>query len=304
MAHSNCPSCSREIPYQVSVCPHCGHRFMTVRRKRPIWVYLVFGVYALLVAFVLLSPFIVFVTEGNGGAFTTLFVITTIIFLLGASLLVIPIGTYRERPVQRKLIIVPIVGSAISAASLVRRRRPSDARVYLRRAARSRRRSRAFHDRRRHAARLGWLVRGVRLAFAFGGAADVERPDVSIGAGWKRPGIADCLADAFGRASKARMLRRPGNRPRDWRRHHRDADRARPGGVLSVLSPLPAGVCRKATTHRLDLASGPLCASWCDPPCLCGCIALKSRNHGGTKITQSSTEKRLSRLVCFQALIG
>jgi predicted nucleic acid-binding Zn ribbon protein len=116
MAFSNCPECAGEIPYQANVCPHCGHRFAIARRQRPIWVYLVFGVYALLVAFVLLIPFIVLAFGSENGAFLVLLVISAIMFLLGASLLVIPIGTYRERPVRRKLIIVPLLGSATSAA--------------------------------------------------------------------------------------------------------------------------------------------------------------------------------------------
>jgi hypothetical protein len=65
-------------------------------------VYLVAGLYVLIVAGVLDLPVLVVALDGSDSAFQAAAVFSGVLFLLGASLLVIPIRSQFERPVRRR----------------------------------------------------------------------------------------------------------------------------------------------------------------------------------------------------------
>src|SRR4051812_5231519 len=120
MSHVPCPTCGRPVPADWPACLHCGRLVRpTVRRRRPVWVYLVAGLYLLLVTAVLNLPVLVVALGDDRDAFRTTAVLSGIIFLLGASLLVIPIRTGLERPVRRRSVVLPLVVSAVCAALVV-----------------------------------------------------------------------------------------------------------------------------------------------------------------------------------------
>jgi hypothetical protein len=82
-------------------------------------VYLVAGLYLLLVAAVLDLPVLVVALDGSEDAFLWTAVASGIVFLLGASLLAIPIRTHLQRPVRRRSVALPLVVSAVCAAGVV-----------------------------------------------------------------------------------------------------------------------------------------------------------------------------------------
>jgi hypothetical protein len=115
-----CAACGRSVPDDWPACPHCGRPVRpTVRRRRPVWVVLVAAVYLLLVVAVLDLPVLVVALGGDNEAFLTTAVLSGIIFLLGASLLAIPIRTQLQRPVRRRSVVLPLIVSAICAALVV-----------------------------------------------------------------------------------------------------------------------------------------------------------------------------------------
>jgi hypothetical protein len=94
----------------------------SIRVVRPVWVYLVAGVYLTVLLALLLLPVWVASQEppsnrGPTGLF--LFGVVVVLFLLGLSLVVIPIGEVRRRPAGRTPIVFTIIGSSLCAGLLV-----------------------------------------------------------------------------------------------------------------------------------------------------------------------------------------
>ncbi|HEX3151298.1 MAG TPA: hypothetical protein VHR66_24685 [Gemmataceae bacterium] len=87
-----------------------------MRRRRPVWVYLVVLVYLLLVAAIVDLPLVLLVFGGETGPIEAAVVFSGIVFLLGASLLFIPVRTQLQRPVRRRSIALPLIVSAVCAA--------------------------------------------------------------------------------------------------------------------------------------------------------------------------------------------
>lgn len=117
MAGSNCPTCDQPVPARWPFCPHCGRSMRPlVCRRRPVWVFLILVVYVLLVVAVLDLPLLIMVLGGEQDPLPGAVVFSGIVFLLGASLLVIPIRTQLQRPVRRRSVAIPLVASAVCAA--------------------------------------------------------------------------------------------------------------------------------------------------------------------------------------------
>lgn len=117
MAGSNCPTCDQLVPARWPFCPHCGRSVRPLlRRRRPVWVYLILVVYLLLVVTVLDLPLLLMVLGGEQDPLPGAVVFSGIVFLLGASLLVIPIRSQLQRPVRRRSVAIPLVTSAMCAA--------------------------------------------------------------------------------------------------------------------------------------------------------------------------------------------
>jgi len=85
---------------------------------RPIWVYLVFGIYLLLVCAVVFGPVALAAAQSPPSDLLAAVIFATIVTTLGASLLVIPIGHHWDLPLSQRLIIFPLVGSATLGAIL------------------------------------------------------------------------------------------------------------------------------------------------------------------------------------------
>jgi serine/threonine protein kinase len=136
------PPTLREQPGPVSD-PVANER---IDRKRPIWVFFVFGAYLILFAGVIISPLwmpFIFETvllnretidlfiwvyffpsfcfhapsvDSPGGLFIGPLVISIVSFGISVSLLIVPIGKQWDLPRLQKSIVVPLLGSATAAA--------------------------------------------------------------------------------------------------------------------------------------------------------------------------------------------
>ena|SRR5690348_6363037 len=92
----------------------------TEKIRRPIWVYAIVALYCLLLLGLLALPALAVISNPPdheaamivGGA-------VGILLLLGVSLLIVPIRAHRQRPVSRRSLLLPLLGSSICAAALV-----------------------------------------------------------------------------------------------------------------------------------------------------------------------------------------
>jgi len=95
----------------------------TVPISRPKWVYAVLGLYGILLLAVLSFPiWIVFVMDGPKDDLKTyayLGFCSSSLLLVGMTLMIIPIQKRARRPVKRRAIWLPLVGSSILFAALV-----------------------------------------------------------------------------------------------------------------------------------------------------------------------------------------
>src|SRR5262249_37618528 len=101
---------------------------LSIRVVRPVWVYLVAGVYvtgllALLLPVTHLWEYLLFGTwpnrlDGNLWPLPVWLVFVTVLLLLGLSLLVIPIGHVRRRPAGKASTVFTVAGSSLAAAVL------------------------------------------------------------------------------------------------------------------------------------------------------------------------------------------
>src|SRR5208337_2998741 len=88
---------------------------------RPWWVYGLIGVYLLLFVGVLLLPAMTVYSEGTGDPQFIWTVIISVCGLVvcGLSLMLLPIKAIRRRPVSRRSIWFPVVGSGLLAGTLL-----------------------------------------------------------------------------------------------------------------------------------------------------------------------------------------
>jgi hypothetical protein len=86
--------------------------------RRPAWVFLIFGVYVLMLVAALYLPWVALALTAHVGYFVALCVAVSVFFLLGFTLTMIPIGHYWRLPLFQNSIILPLIGSATCAATL------------------------------------------------------------------------------------------------------------------------------------------------------------------------------------------
>jgi hypothetical protein len=85
---------------------------------RPLWVYLIFGVYLLLIATVLLGPVVILPTMTTIDVDIAVCLVALVALILGVTLLAIRIGNKWEVPTRRRSIVLPLIGTAICAGLL------------------------------------------------------------------------------------------------------------------------------------------------------------------------------------------
>ncbi len=122
LSEGQCAVCQRRlvsVPASPRISPRClPEPGPTGHTRPPVWVLLVFGVYVLLAAMLILLPPLAFALAGSFSGSLILGVPAAIIGLLGASLMVISIGKRWELPAAQGSIVVPLIGSATCTALL------------------------------------------------------------------------------------------------------------------------------------------------------------------------------------------
>jgi hypothetical protein len=85
--------------------------------RRPAWVYAVAGLYALIVIGLALLPFVLPLVNGDT-VYPGAAAITTVLVLCEMALLFVPVRVASRRPVTRRALWIPLLGSAFLAALL------------------------------------------------------------------------------------------------------------------------------------------------------------------------------------------
>jgi hypothetical protein len=87
---------------------------------RPKWVYVVAAVYLLLIAASLTSPlWLVWLWDGDSGDRIRLAALVSVLAMCGLTLMIVPVRTVRRRPVTRRSVWFPIIGSGLLVGGLV-----------------------------------------------------------------------------------------------------------------------------------------------------------------------------------------
>ena len=89
------------------------------RRRRPWWVYVIVGVYALLLAGMFALATWIHLSEDGAWDVRIITGTIAVMLLCAASLIMVPVRAAKRRPMTPITIWVPIVGSAVLAAFLV-----------------------------------------------------------------------------------------------------------------------------------------------------------------------------------------
>ena len=100
---------SRTIPYESAVAPPRG--------RKPAWVYAIVGIYALVLVGLSLLPFILPLVEGEK-IYPPLCATATVLVLCEMALLFVPVRIASRRPVTRRGLWIPLLGSGLLAALL------------------------------------------------------------------------------------------------------------------------------------------------------------------------------------------
>src|SRR5438552_2411990 len=101
---------SRTIPYESAIDSE-------PRGRRPAWVYAVALVYALLLGGLSLLPFILPVVQG-GSIYLPLCATVTVLVACEVALLFVPVRVASRRPITRRSLWIPLLGSGLLAALL------------------------------------------------------------------------------------------------------------------------------------------------------------------------------------------
>lgn len=106
-----CPECGDTLPYPPATCAR-------PRAPRPVWVYLVFGVYLLLMATITFGPVVVGLFSGDFASLVGTLIYATVVMVCGASLVLIPIRAGRDLPNTQRSIWLPLFASATLAMAI------------------------------------------------------------------------------------------------------------------------------------------------------------------------------------------
>lgn len=120
-----CSACGRQAADDAVICPECGESLLEQPAPAPrppvvqsLWVYLVFGVYVLLMATITFGPVLAAMAGGSLEGLGAALVFALIVAVCGASLVVIPIRAARDLPNTQRSIWLPLLGSATLAMAL------------------------------------------------------------------------------------------------------------------------------------------------------------------------------------------
>lgn len=122
-----CPVCKSQTSDEAVVCPECGEPCSAAplasqnrnpSPPRPVWVYLVVGVYVLLMGTLTFGPVVIALFGGSGEGLLATMIYAAVLTACGASLVVIPIRAARDLPNAQRSIWLPLLGSATLAALL------------------------------------------------------------------------------------------------------------------------------------------------------------------------------------------
>jgi hypothetical protein len=87
---------------------------------RPRWVYVVAGIYLFLLGGLLTTPlWLVWLFGGELGNRIQLAVLVSVLAMAGLTLMIVPVQTLRRRPVSRRSVWFPIIGSGLLIGGLV-----------------------------------------------------------------------------------------------------------------------------------------------------------------------------------------
>ena len=91
------------------------------RAQRPWWVYAIVAVYLLLLSAMLLVPTFAAVSQGtaNDSWIWAITIYASGLTICGLSLLILPVRAVRRRPISRRSIWFPVIGSGLLAGTLV-----------------------------------------------------------------------------------------------------------------------------------------------------------------------------------------
>ena len=101
---------SRTIPYESAATPE-------PRYRRPAWVYAVVGVYVLILGTVAVLPFVLPLASGDE-VYPAAAGVMTLLVLCEVAMLFVPVRVASRRPVTRRSLWFPLLGSATLAALL------------------------------------------------------------------------------------------------------------------------------------------------------------------------------------------
>ena len=122
-----CPECVERLNYppeetrRLGPCPVCGRVLGAGGPRpgrRPLWVTIVFAGYLGVFALLALAPPAVLAMGAGPEGFVSVGLFALVVGGVGVSLLAAPAGRHR-RPVGRRSIVIPLLGSATAAALLV-----------------------------------------------------------------------------------------------------------------------------------------------------------------------------------------
>jgi hypothetical protein len=89
-------------------------------RPRPLWVYAVVALYALLVLCLIGgATWLSFASDGGDSETRMVVVTVTVLVLCGASLIAVPVRAARRRPITRRALWIPVAASGLLAGGLV-----------------------------------------------------------------------------------------------------------------------------------------------------------------------------------------
>ena len=211
--------------------------------RRPKWVYVVAAVYLLLLVAILVLPSAAALVDGDYGLIAGIVFANAVVFMIGGSLLVIPIGRAWDIPESKKSIILPLLGSGLGAAVLFggaalaswefafgledNNSGETVGRILL------------------ASTVLVWVVWIVLFAFL---SRSVDR--LTLSDRMYQMLLAGSVAELLVAVPMHLIVRRRAqccagavHRPRNWHGHRRHDRRDGAGGIFSLLSPLSASLC-------------------------------------------------------------
>lgn len=134
-----CPACNYQLSQGATMCPGCGAALSgpaareddsaetwhsmpdephPLSRRRPVWVWIIFGLYVLLAGTITFGPLLAALVGGTLGGLGAALISAFVIVLCGGSLLIIPIRAAHDLPNTQRSIWLPLICSATLATAV------------------------------------------------------------------------------------------------------------------------------------------------------------------------------------------